>query len=146
MMIDPKDIERALNCAQNSLFKNSEKRDVDLTPACKNKYPEKPGVYVLFKGRKAVYVGETANIQKRVNNLRSTRNHTIRRTIGKKYFSDSRSYELATSNKKFPNEIEKQVNKFINEKLQISIMEINFGRKEVEEYLIKKYQPCFNQK
>jgi excinuclease UvrABC nuclease subunit len=103
------------------------------------------GVYAFFDKEQMVYVVESGSLRGRLNDLRRTVNHTLRKSIGEKRCSVIEGYVKATSKKKFPNHIEELVNIYICS-LQVSIVPVSLGRTEIEEYLINKYKPIFNSK
>jgi len=95
----------------------------------------KAGVYVIWSKRgnkSAQYVGETTSLIERFKDLGSWRNHTFTRKIKNKY------------NLNTPESIRSKINSLY----EISFIEIDFGRKEIEEYLIYKWEthkhPKFN--
>lgn len=51
-----------------------------------NEYPNEPGVYLIRDKDEIIYVGETGSIRGRMKAIIDTRNHVIRRTLGKKLF------------------------------------------------------------
>ncbi|MBU0905237.1 MAG: GIY-YIG nuclease family protein [Firmicutes bacterium] len=59
--------------------------------------PDHAGVYFVWEDDTVIYVGESANIQKRMSDLQRTRNHTLRRKIGKELFSKHELYSEASS-------------------------------------------------
>ena len=107
--------------------------------------PTESGVYAFFDKDKIIYIGETGSLKGRMSDVRRTVNHTLRRTIGNKLFSNTKDFNKATSKKKFPEHIEILINEYM-EKLYVTMIPISFGRAEIEEYLIEKYNPVFNTK
>lgn len=109
---------------------------------------ENPGIYTVWEGKvnKLVYVGETGSIRGRMKDMRDTRNHVLRKNIGKEKFGNLKLYEPVSSKKKFSTEIENKINHWFKKEVKIAYLELNFGRKEVEEYLIEKYKPKYNNK
>ncbi len=97
------------------------------------KIPTTAGVYVLKEGQQIVYVGETGNLRERMNDLLDSRHHTIRRTIGEKFYSTKDGFVQATTKNKFPEHIEVLVNNHICTKLSLAYLEVPLGRKELEE-------------
>lgn len=97
--------------------------------------PSEPGVYLVFHKNKdkPIYVGETRNIKERMKDLKRTLNHTLRRSIGKEKFG-----EKATSSKKFSPSNEKKLNEFFEKEISVSWAVVEFGRKEIEEYICKQ--------
>ncbi|CAM3502118.1 GIY-YIG domain-containing protein [Flavobacterium longum] len=97
--------------------------------------PEEAGVYVMKENDKIVYVGETGNLQGRMYDLLDSRHHTVRRTIGEKLFSNEEGFTKATTRKKFPEHIEELVNNHICTNLYLAYLEVQLGRKELEEFI-----------
>ena len=106
---------------------------LDLTKEWANKFPNKPGVYVLKEMNDTVYVGESGNLKKRINDLLDSRHHSVRRTLGLFQFNNSPGFIMATIRNKFPDEFEKLLNNYIESNFKISFLEIDLGRKELEE-------------
>jgi len=82
--------------------------------------PNKPGLYFVWQKDIIVYVGETANIQKRMKDLRLTYNHTLRRKVGRENFKDDTAYYPASSSNKFHSTIEEKINVYAMENLKVS--------------------------
>ena len=100
-----------------------------------NKIPSSPGVYVFKDMDKIVYVGETGNLRGRMKDLLDSRHHTIRRTIGVKFYSTIVGFVKATTKIKFPEHIEILVNEHICENLLLAYIPVTLGRKELEEMI-----------
>jgi hypothetical protein len=91
-----------------------------------------PGVYVLWEketGRPA-YVGETTCLRLRMRDLGRRVNHTCRRKLAKKL-----GLEHAT---------EDELSKVVCSKYVLSAIEIDLGRKELEEYLSLRWARLLN--
>ncbi len=116
------------------LSKNNFKRIV-MTREWASKIPSVSGVYVFKELDKIVYVGETGNLRGRMKDLLDSRHHTIRRTIGEKFYYDIPGFAKATTKLKFPENIEHLVNDHICTKLSLAYLEVKLGRKELEEYI-----------
>lgn len=106
-----------------------------------NNVPKDAGVYLLRNKRNIIYVGETGNLKKRIKDLSETRNHSFRRTIGKKLFAHLSCYKDASSSKKFPQEIEIKLNEYIQGNIEVSYLDVNLGRKELEEFIECRLDP-----
>ena len=102
-----------------------------------------PAVYILIEDGRIVYVGETGSLKGRMKDLCDSRHHNVRRNIGRKYYSKRKGYKAASSKDKFPDNIEKFVDQHITGKLKLSYLEIELGRKEVEEYIEKDLDPTY---
>lgn len=107
--------------------------------------PKIPGIYVVWSAtNQIVYVGETSNLQERMNDLKDTRHHTLRRSVGHMEFSKEPDFHKANSKVKFSPPIEKLVTEFFKATLTLTYCPTKIGRKEFEEYLMKKYKPKYN--
>ncbi len=87
--------------AERHLFSDSNKRAMELTLDWKNSFAKEAGVYVIFDEVAPLYVGESANLQKRMGHLRHTYHYTFRRSLGHELYSSRPDYEKATSKKGF---------------------------------------------
>lgn len=100
-----------------------------------NFIPSVPGVYAFFDANGAIlYIGETGNLRERMNEVNRTVNHSFRRQLG------CTKYSGIKSKKKFSLDIEVLLDAFFDEHLYVSFIEVNFGRLEIETYLITRYQ------
>ena len=102
-----------------------------------------PGVYVLSdKNETIIYVGESANLNKRFKqHSKTTRSSALRRSVGRKHFS----FEYDKINKCFePNE-EDKISSYI-EGLKVRNIPVKIGRLELEEFLIHSESPKLNTK
>lgn len=70
-----------------------------------------------------------------MNDLLDRRHHTLRRSIGEKYFSKEDGYIKATTRTKFPVHIKSLVNDHICKRLKIAFLVVPLGRKELEEFI-----------
>ena len=122
-----RDVESILlNSAKEKFSRNSYK-----------KLPNNSGIYMLFEDSKnIIYIGETGNLRERFKEIHRTVNHTFRRQLGAIKFG------VIKTRKKFDEDIEQKLDIFFNENLYFSYVEVNFGRLEIETYLIYKYQDC----
>ena len=69
-----------------------------------------------------------------MNDICRTVNHTFRKQLGHK------RYGAIKTRKKFDTETEALLDLFFDEKLYVSFIKANFGRVEIETYLVTKYQ------
>ena len=84
--------------------------------------PKIPGVYALVHNGKIVYIGESKNLADRVS-------HHLHR-------NGSRLLDKISL-------VESNTDKYLEE-CTMKFLGVNFGRLELEEYLIEKYKPQFN--
>ena len=133
--LEEKELYLNLILAENQLLKSSKiKFERNLIWRQKN-FSKVPGIYALFeKKENLIYIGETGNLFKRISDITRTVNHTFRKQIGKVKFNGIKS------SKKYNPEIEELIDKYFDDELFISFIEVNFGRLEIETYLIDKFQ------
>jgi hypothetical protein len=127
------EIEKYLNILEYNLLEDTNWQDIVLTRVWASTIPNTPGVYAIKENNKIVYVGESGNLRGRMKDLLDSRHHTVRRTIGKKLFSEIDNFIMATSRIKFPEHIEVLLNAHIRSNLKIAYLEVKLGRKELEE-------------
>jgi len=65
---------------------SADRNNTEFTSSWSNSFPPYPGVYIACKDDIIVYVGETGSLRGRMNDLRDTRHHTLRRHIGFELF------------------------------------------------------------
>jgi predicted GIY-YIG superfamily endonuclease len=108
--------------------------------------PEAAGLYWVENISKGlIYIGESSNIYERYNtHSGKTYFSALRRHIGENILG----FKLQTINKRkryFSDTEDKKITSFLT-KCTIKSYPISFGRYELEEYLIKKYNPLLNRK
>ena len=106
-----------------------------------NNIPGTAGVYGVFDGDTLCYVGETACLQERMNDMYDTRNHTIRRNIAKLDFE----YTDTSSRKKADDETEEKITQRM-EQFKIAWIKVELGRTELEDHIMKLEKPVYNTK
>lgn len=74
-----------------------------------------------------------------MNDLRNTKNHSLRRNLGFNHFSKHKEFFKATAKKSFHADLELLLRELIEKKLTVSLLPVNIGRKEFEEYICEKY-------
>ena len=140
------EINKYLHRIEKKLLSESIRQNIVLTREWTKQFPADAGVYLIRENGEICYVGETGSIRARMTDLLNTQNHVIRRTIGNTKFKTHLNFEKATSYKKFNSEIELKLNKWIENKLEISYLKVELGRKEIEEFLYEKHTPKYNNK
>ena len=108
--------------------------------------PNNAGIYLVQHIKDGlIYIGESSNIYKRYKTHSGTTYFSaLRRHIG----TDILNFFLKSKNGRkryFTDSEDSMVNIYLK-KCKISYMKINFGRFELEEYLIRKYHPLLNRK
>lgn len=68
-----------------------------------------------------------------MNDARSTRNHTLQRTLGATYFTDHPEYYPATDSKAYSLDLEKEITAWMTKHLKVAYCAIPIGRKEFED-------------
>jgi hypothetical protein len=96
--------------------------------------PENPGVYAIWDitENSLAYIGETTSLKSRMRDIGKTKKHTFRRKVAKKPEMTSND-EAGLSEK-------------ISKRYAVSFIEIQFGRAELEEFLILRWKPELNKK
>ena len=141
MIYSENQIQNYFKSVETELFKKDRIR-INFKRNWAIKFDNEQGVYALFDNGNICYVGETGNLKKRMMDLRRTLNHSFRRVLGEKLYSNRMDYFKATSNKKFSSEIEKFLNAYMEENIEVVMIPLKLGRLEFEEYMIalKKYE------
>lgn len=132
-----------LQSLKHSLLDPDNWRPITLTREWVELAPDEAGVYVLKHMGELVYVGETGNLRGRMQDLLNSRQHSVRRTLGKKLFSDHEGFAPATERVKFPDHIETLLNSHFTTNLSIAYLEVSLGRKELEELIDSELNPLF---
>jgi len=88
--------------------------------------PKEAGVYVLWKGNVPSYVGETSSLQLRMRDLARPINHSFTKKIAK---------ELG-----LPANATKKIAQAISSSFKLSFVTVEFGRAEIEEFLILRWR------
>lgn len=137
-LLSDTELKTKLYRADKELEENEKIKFQRLNSWRKEFVPNFPGVYALYEkvGCEYVllYIGETGNLRERMSDICRTVNHTFRRKLGKKRFSG------VITSKKFEPRIETLIDIFFDENLYISFLQVNFGRTEIETYLVTKYE------
>jgi excinuclease UvrABC nuclease subunit len=141
-MINDKDYKAYLDYLINN-FISKGKLGIILNRAWSQDFYDAPGVY-FFEKNNIVYVGETTSIKERMRDILDTRHHTLRRKIGALNFSEITGYKRANSKSKFIPLIEELVSEWMIKRMKFSFVRVSLGRKELEELIIKRYNPKYN--
>lgn len=108
--------------------------------------PNNAGIYLVQHIKDGlIYIGESSNIYQRYKTHSGTTYFSaLRRHIG----TDILNFFLKSKNgrKRYFTDSEDSMVDIYLKKCKISYMKINFGRFELEEYLIRKYHPLLNRK
>ena len=78
--------------------------------------------------------------------MRNTQNHVVRRNIGNMHFKNLKGFKKSTSHDKFPPKFEKKIESWMKNKLEVHVLPLYLGRKELEEYLLDKNSTRYNKK
>ena len=105
-----------------------------------------PGAYLFRDQTQIIYVGETRDLSLRMNTLRRTVNHTLRRNIGNHLFSNIDGFTKATSKRRFIDTIEEMLDNHFKKKLTVAILPVPLGRLELEALIIERHNPRYNKK
>lgn len=127
-----------LDMLESRLLEETNIRKVEMTRKWTADIPAEPGVYVFIDAGQVVYVGETGNLQGRMTDLLDSRHHTVRRTIGERFYITVQGYAKATTKIKFPQHIEILVEEHLCTRLSLAYLPVELGRKELEEQIHDK--------
>lgn len=96
-------------------------------------FPSKAGIYAIFDKDTLVYVGETANLKERMKEVKRTYNHSFRKKLGRHIQENAK-----ITKGKFEESLELKLNEYYLRRITFTYKELNFGRLEVESYLIQR--------
>ena len=108
----------------------------------------KPGVYLIYDSLdELIYIGESSDIADRyITHSKTSYFSAFRRHVGTNILSltfvDGKSKR---KNREFKPDDDAKINQFIR-KCKIRYAYVQFGRMELEEYLIRKHRPLLNRK
>lgn len=129
------ELNRILEKAESELFNLKPIKFKKCKEWRKDKVPNEPGIYAIFEnGDRLIYIGESGNLKDRMNEINRTVNHSFRKQFGHLRFNGIKS------TKKFADDIEILLDEYFVNNLYVSFLPINFGRLEIETFLIGKYQ------
>ena len=109
-----------------------------------NSSPESnAGIYMVRNNKDLLYIGESSDVQERYSTHNSTTYFSaLRRHIG----TEILGFEFIDDKKRrFSETNDLQVTQYLKE-CKYTYMSVNFGRYELEEYLIRKHKPFLNRK
>ena len=140
----PDDIQKCLLAMEKQLLDPSLRISFSSTRSNHKHVPNFAGVYALFEDDQIIYVGETGSLQGRCKDLCDTRNHSLRRSIGRSRFPNLSPEEQASSARKFAASKEQQLNDWMETNLTIAYLPVLFGRKELEEFIYERNPVKYN--
>lgn len=126
------------------LLSDENRKIIELNHEYFNQFPQKAGVYLLREEGEICYISETNNLQSKIYELLDIREHELRRQIGKQKFADKPNYKEASASKKFPDWIEKEIDRMLVDNFELSFLEVKLGRKELEERIKEKFKLKYN--
>lgn len=132
------DVTTYLEELKNQLISEKNWTTMDSNYNWQRSAPVGAGVYAIRQTNTntLIYVGETGSIKARMDDLKDSRRHSLRRSLGKKLFFERQDFVDATTSNKFPPEIENLLNAHITAELQVAWIEVPLGRKELEEFIV----------
>lgn len=129
------ELKEILEKAENELFNSKRIQFKKCKDWRKYNVPNEAGIYAIFENDNIlIYIGESGNLKDRMNEINRTVNHSFRKQFGHLRFNGIKS------RKKFTDDIETLLDVYFAENLFVSFLEVNFGRLEIETYLISKHQ------
>jgi hypothetical protein len=110
---------------------------IDFGNNWRNTVDQKAGVYAIFDKDVLVYIGETANLYKRMGEIGRTYNHSFRKKLGKKLQPGA---IIAKGGRIYEPELEALLTSYCNDNISVACKPLAFGRLEVESHLIHKHK------
>lgn len=132
-------IESYFKAISKDLHKKEKRKKVILKREWAKQFDKLRGVYFIFEKDELKYVGETGSLNGRMADLLNTKNHTLRRSIGERLFSNEKGYQKANSKLSYIPAIEKKLNDYMQANLSVSCLPLEIGRKEFEEWVIESH-------
>jgi hypothetical protein len=135
LLLNAVDLSNTLKFAENELFNSRKIKFVKSAKWRNNNVPDLAGIYAIFDNdNRLIYIGESGNLRKRMSEIGRTVNHTFRKQIGFVYFGGEKC------SRKYDDIIEKKLDNYFEENIYISFLPVNFGRLEIETYLVSRNQ------
>lgn len=110
---------------------------VDLKLTWRKNVQKLAGVYFIFDKDELIYIGETANLYKRMGEIGRTYNHSFRKKLGKKLHPNAL---IVKETRTYVPELENLLTSYCNDNISVACKPLSFGRLEVESNLIHKYK------
>lgn len=139
MFIDKNKKEEVINEAERLLL-DGNKIKFSFDKNWSNNFTKLAGVYAVFCINELLYIGESASVKERMKEIKRTINHSFRKKLGKHLYGN----DAILTNGKFNIEIENALNEYYINNIYVSFIEIEFGRIEIEEELIKRNKNLLN--
>jgi predicted MPP superfamily phosphohydrolase len=131
----PQQVQTFVNTFEAELLA-SPRHKIDLTTQWSKHLDKCAGVYFIFDNNVLVYIGETANLYKRMKEIGRTYNHSFRKKLGRKLQPDAK---IERGKYVYDTELETLLTAYCNTNISVACKPLAFGRLEVESYLIHKY-------
>lgn len=138
MKLTEKEIQNIVDQCENEL-KTNERIKFNFDKKWSDNFPKEAGVYGIFYKNKLVYVGESANLKERMKEVKRTYNHSFRRKLGKHLDPNA-----VVIKGKFSEELENLLNEEYKKNLSFTFKKVNFGRIEIESYLMQRNEGVLN--
>jgi len=133
---DKDDVRAFVNAFEAELL-GATRHKIDFGNGWHNTVDSKAGVYAVFDKDALVYIGETANLKKRMGEIGRTYNHSFRKKLGRKLKPDA---VIAKGARTYVPELETLLTTYCNDNISVACKPLAFGRLEVESYLIHKHK------
>jgi len=133
--LDKKILDKTFQEIEKELFNSKKLKFQKLKDWRNENIPNEPGIYAFFNEKDEVmYIGESGNINARMDEVNRTVNHSFRKQLGAKMFGGIKS------SKKFDSNVEEKLDEYFSKNVYLSFLLVNFGRLEIETFLIDKHQ------
>jgi hypothetical protein len=138
-------IDREVKRLEGELLDSNNHSPVLLNLKWAKSMPHESGVYGWFENAELIYIGETGMLWKRMNDARTTQHHSLRRSLGNERFRSYKGFRHVTGKDRFVPLIENGLDRLMKT-MAVSVLPVEFGRKEFEEHVVCEHDPKYNQK
>jgi hypothetical protein len=111
----------------------------DKTWTAKN-FDSAAGIYAIYDKGALIYIGESANVKLRMQEVKRTYNHTLKKILNNLHF------KAKLKGNKFSDVIELKLNQYMLDHVTFKAKSLAFGRLEMEAMLIERNLRVKNKK
>lgn len=141
------EIGRFLTAREAELFDSQLRVVAALDTQFRDSLPVGGGTYAFFHGDSIFYVGETTSLRQRLaTHMRNPENHVLLLKIARLLYDQEHGDGTAGKMKKFEEAHKKKTRAWVRNNLHVAHARLSIGRKELEEMLVSKHSPPFNER
>ena len=140
-------IDAFLNAKEAELLDPGNRAPIHFGREYARSLPESGGTYVFFFHDEVFYVGETTSLRQRLAvHMRNPENHVLILKIARLLYDEINGPGLAGSRRKFDESHKARSRRWVERHLRVALVDLGIGRKELEERLVQKHSPPFNER